>query len=194
MNTAYITSSRIVNLDSFVDATWIDSPNATLRVSFAAPGFSRLVTADVVEPYASRVWEKIQPADGVDVAEAAPAPPPAPEPTRNGSGHANGVPAWARQEAAKDKDAARRVANGEPARKYGHRPRPDDYDAPPTNGRQLFAWAKRITERGDVDLVKFLVSLAKREGLPTRIAEWDRPAVDQAVIDATEFLNQEANA
>jgi hypothetical protein len=195
VNTAYLSSSKIACLDHFISAQWLDSPNATLRVSFAAPGFAKLATSDVVEPYASRLWNLIQPAE--DVADEPPADArtwgrnvgtamhaPAPEPARNGNGHH--VKTTNRYGPPTGSPAAERYS-APPARPRAQ----TNYDGPPQNGKQLHAWGKRITERGECDLLGFLKDWGRTAGLPSVFGEWPPRAVVDGHQAALAFLQDE---
>jgi hypothetical protein len=220
MNTAYRSPSAICRLDHLVDAEWLSSPNATLRLLFAAPGFAQLRTVDVAEPYASALWRQIQPAE--DVTEE---PPPTgnsngngrPWGHRNGTAlHANPAPAPA-AEPPPDRDKPRgqwgnghRNGNGRAA----PAPRPavqssyspgyrtgngggraviEGSGGPPTRANQLFPWAMKMSERsgGQVDLVGYLEQWGAGQGFPRRFKDWSGGQVEAAVAEAHEFLREQ---
>lgn len=176
-----ISPTRCVDLDKYVDAEWISSPNSRLRVSFAAPGFARLFTVDVPEPYASAIWEQLM----GSTPELKPAPEPARQPDRpngreiprrdpgysqsNGNGHLNGN------------------GNGQGHRNGG-------FDGLPKSGKALYVWAKQMDEEEDVNLSGFLAGWAKRNGISGRWADWHKEDVEAAVKAAEKYLRSTTEA
>ncbi len=201
MNTAYRSQSAICRLDHLVDAEWLDSPNATLRLLFAAPGFGELRTVDVIEPYASAIWRAVCPAE-----EPAPTPtaPPRQRPPEAAQDHGpaamkrfmaeHPLPAPAPPVGALGMPTSYspgyRSGNGGSALPTKYPPKPR-VDAPPTRASQLYPWAMKTGERCQIDLVDYLQEWGKMQRFPAKFKDWSDREVAEAVKETALFLQEQ---
>lgn len=65
----------------------------------------------------------------------------------------------------------------EPARRPQPRRGPDAAEAPPRNGKALWAFLRDQEERGSRDLIRCAAEFGKANDFPARITAWDRDQV-----------------